>query len=392
MAPQVLLSIMSYMTCSSLALISNKVTMFYFPTPGLVFCLQLFLTILFICIGKFLGHIAVDPLKVENVKVFVPYICSFVISLYSNGRALAYSNVETIIVFRSCSPLLVSILDWMFLDRELPSARSSAALLGVVVGAIGYVLADSEFAVKGVSAYFWVTCNLCGIVFEMTYGKRLISKVTFSSPVWGSVLYTNALSLCPMFVMAATAGEGHRLGDVEPSAQGLMWLALSCVLGVGISWSGWNCRSRISATAYTLTGVACKFVSVLLNCMLWDRHASPSGLAMLAVCLVCSSAYQQAPVRPRVTGSSPSHRSPSHRSMELERVGFDAIGRCAPESMQEDSEQVRGKQSARAKTMMRTCLLADPFRRKTSAFIYTHTRIWTDKSRYRSSIDISRDT
>jgi len=323
---EVVTSVLSYMTCSSLALVSNKVTMFHFPAPGVVFCLQILVTVIFIHVGQSLGKITADSFSTENVRTFVPYIMSFVISLYSNGRALAHSNVETVIVFRSCSPLCVSILDWLFLGRELPSLRSSLSLIGVVLGAVGYVLADSEFAVRGLSAYFWVTCNLCGIVFEMTYGKRLISKVTFSAPVWGSVLYTNALALVPMFLMAASAGELQRFQQVETTTTGLMWLVLSCAIGIGISWSGWNCRSKISATAYTLTGVVCKFISVLLNCLLWDKHASPTGLSMLAICLVCSSAYQQAPMRNvKVNGTPEMSAATAAAIPRPARLGYDPL-------------------------------------------------------------------
>uniref|UniRef100_A0A7S2QIU6 Sugar phosphate transporter domain-containing protein n=1 Tax=Zooxanthella nutricula TaxID=1333877 RepID=A0A7S2QIU6_9DINO len=292
-----LLAVAAYMLCSSTALIANKVAISHYSVPGALFVLQIVVTVLFIRAGAALRLLAADALDKENVKIFVPYICSFVLSLYSNGRALAAANVETVIVFRACSPLLVSILDWFFLGRELPNLRSLAALLGVVGGAIGYVCADSDFAVKGIRAYFWVTVNLLGIVFEMTYGKRLISKVKFESPVWGAVLYTNALALLPMLCTAALSGELARVPALEVSPLGTAWVAVSCVIGVGISWSGWNCRSKISATAYTLLGVVCKFLSVFINMLLWDKHATGIGLVMLSLCLVSSSVYQQAPMR-----------------------------------------------------------------------------------------------
>jgi len=238
-----------------------------------------------------------DPLTLPNVKVFIPYIFSFVVSLYSNGKALSLSNVETVIVFRACSPLCVSVLDWLFLGRELPGMRSLMALVGVLCGAVGYVMSDSEFAMNGISAYTWVLMNLCGIVFEMTYGKGLISSITFESPVWGSTLYTNALALLPMLLVALSTGETTKMENVQISFAGIFWLAISCIIGVGISWSGWNCRAKVSATKYTLLGVICKFLSVLINVFLWDKHASPQGLLMLFICLISSAGYKQAPMR-----------------------------------------------------------------------------------------------
>mmetsp|Transcript_4773 Transcript_4773/g.8196 ORF Transcript_4773/g.8196 Transcript_4773/m.8196 type:complete len:370 (-) Transcript_4773:105-1214(-) len=291
------LAIGSYVFCSSVALVANKVVMTYLHAPGLVFCLQLAVTVAFIRIGGCAGLIEVDSLSYHNLKIFAPYMCSFTISLYSNGRALSAANIETVIVFRACSPLFVSILDWVFLGRELPGTRSALSLLGVVAGAVGYVLADGQFAMNGFAAYTWVMLNLTGIVFEMTYGKYLISGVTFKSPVWGATLYTNTLAILPMFTLAAAAGERKKLDDAILSNSGVAWLVLSCIVGVGISWSGWNCRQKVSATVYTLLGVACKFISVTLNIMIWDKHATRTGLAALSICLVSSSLYRQAPLR-----------------------------------------------------------------------------------------------
>ena len=43
------------------------------------------------------------------------------------------------------------------------------------------MLVDSEFKLHGVSAYKWVTLNLMGVTFEMTYGKRLLQGAVMKS-------------------------------------------------------------------------------------------------------------------------------------------------------------------------------------------------------------------
>jgi hypothetical protein len=53
----------------------------------------------------------------------------------------------------------------------------------------------------------------------------------------------------------------------------------------------------VSATTYTLVGVVNKFLTVLLNVIVWDKHSSPVGLVAVCVCLLCGSFYQQAPRR-----------------------------------------------------------------------------------------------
>merc|ERR1712087_151581 len=102
-----------------------------------------------------------------------------------------------------------------------------------------------------------------------------------------------------MSTVALVTNERAKLGQTstEQILSGSGWLVLSCAVGIGISWSGWNCRSKISATAYTLLGVVCKFISVLINVAIWDKHATPTGLAWLGVCLAASATYRQAPLR-----------------------------------------------------------------------------------------------
>eukprot|EP00931_Biecheleriopsis_adriatica_P120196 TRINITY_DN95320_c0_g1_i1.p1 TRINITY_DN95320_c0_g1~~TRINITY_DN95320_c0_g1_i1.p1 ORF type:complete len:356 (+),score=34.96 TRINITY_DN95320_c0_g1_i1:51-1118(+) len=302
-------AVFCYTICSSFMLVANKVTMHYIPLPATVAAGQLLGAVLCIWCLKNLQILLVDELKWESVKTFIPYMAGFVASVYASGKSLEKSNMETIIVFRACSPLCVSVLDWLFLGRELPSIRSLLSLLAVLAGAIGYMSYDSAFQLNGFSAYSWVMFYLAAISFEMTYGKKLISGVKFQTPVWGAVFYTNVLGLPPMVLLMVASGELEATNRIAQEANNFATVAfvLSVIMGIGIGWSGWNCRNEISATAYTLVGVCCKFISVLLNILIWDKHATPQGIACLMVCLVAGTAYRQAP--PRVSPPIPSERS-----------------------------------------------------------------------------------
>jgi drug/metabolite transporter (DMT)-like permease len=60
-----------------------------------------------------------------------------------------HSFQETFMVFRFSTPLAISVADFMFLGRQLPSPRAWASLGGLLVGAVGYALTDAAFEVKG---------------------------------------------------------------------------------------------------------------------------------------------------------------------------------------------------------------------------------------------------
>ena len=134
------------------------------------------------------------------------------------------------------------------------------------------------------------------LVFQLCYGKHLVTGLGLKS-MWSSVLYTNGLSCAPTSAIGLVSGEYARLGAVEWTTHGIFWLATSCVVGTGISWVGFKCQSVITATAYTVVGVVNKMLTVLLNVLIWDAHASSSGIASLVVCVLGGAFYQQAPLR-----------------------------------------------------------------------------------------------
>lgn len=80
------------------------------------------------------------------------------------------------------------------------------------ISALLFCTSDSEFALKGLKAYYWVIAYFFLITFEMTYGKKLTSSVKMDS-VWGPVLYCNQLAALPMFLLGYAAGDFENVGE-----------------------------------------------------------------------------------------------------------------------------------------------------------------------------------
>merc|ERR1711924_61637 len=110
---------------------------------------------------------------------------------------------------------------------------------------------------------------------------------------------TNTLAFPLLLGMALASGERSDLSNCDVNVRGIIACIVSTIGGIGISWAGWNCREKTSATTYTLLGVISKLISVLLNVMIWDKHATPTGICWLVVCIFSSSFYRQAPLRKR---------------------------------------------------------------------------------------------
>ena len=124
------IAILGYSLCSSTLLLANKMAIEHLPVPSVVSFIQILSSAVFILIIKLFG-VQVDNLEWEKVKSYSLYIVAFVAAIYANMQALAHSNVETVIVFRACSPVAVSIVEYLFMDRAWPSLRSSISLATV---------------------------------------------------------------------------------------------------------------------------------------------------------------------------------------------------------------------------------------------------------------------
>lgn len=307
---EVIVSVISYSMCSGSLVLVNKLILHYFPFPSIVVTMQLFASIFLIYGGNMVGIMEIDKLTMAAIKPYLIYTVAFSTGVYTNMMCLNTSNVETVIVARALSPLVVSLLDPIFLGRELPSKRSFAALGLIVLGAFGYASTDEQFKSQGMNAYIWPALYLAVITFEMVYGKKIVNGVEFTT-LSGPVQYTNLLGWPPMIVFAQMGGEFDRLKDMvaEYGAnsytglllklpnESLALMVMGCLVGTGIGYTGWWCRSKVSATSYTLIGVLNKCVTVLVNLMIWDNHAPPSGIMSLLLCLIGGSFYKQAPMR-----------------------------------------------------------------------------------------------
>eukprot|EP00751_Fragilariopsis_kerguelensis_P020694 CAMPEP_0170904652 /NCGR_PEP_ID=MMETSP0734-20130129/50566_1 /TAXON_ID=186038 /ORGANISM="Fragilariopsis kerguelensis, Strain L26-C5" /LENGTH=359 /DNA_ID=CAMNT_0011300223 /DNA_START=118 /DNA_END=1197 /DNA_ORIENTATION=+ len=305
MTPQheIIASVLAYSFCSGTLVLLNKLTLHFLPFPSLVVAFQLLACIFIIYSAKLSGFIQVDPIKWEYVKPYLLYIFFFSTGVYCNMRSLNISNVETVIVFRALSPIIVAFLDALFLGREWPSQRSWAGLITLVIGAYGYASFDEKFQTQGYNAYLWPTLYTVIIALEMAYGKKIVKSVPLTTKS-GPVIYTNLIGFIPMLLLANVGGEYSKFWDyfwaddnqrLPPLS--ILLLVFGSIIGTGIGYSGWWCRELVSATSFTLIGVMNKCLTVLLNSLIWDKHAQPGGLFCLFLCIAGGMVYKQAPMR-----------------------------------------------------------------------------------------------
>ncbi|KAI5556761.1 hypothetical protein POPTR_018G071700v4 [Populus trichocarpa] len=287
--------VVGYALCSSLLAVINKFAITKFNYPGLLTALQYLTSALGVWVLGKLGLLYHDSFSYETAKKFLPAALVFYLAIFTNTNLLRHANVDTFIVFRSLTPLLVAIADTLFRKQPIPSKLTFVSLFVILGGAVGYVATDSAFTL---TAYSWALAYLVTITSEMVYIKHIVSNIGLNT--WGLVFYNNLLSLMMAPLFWILTGEYSEVFASWGSKTGNWFefdaffaVSLSCIFGFLISFFGFAARKAISATAFTVTGVVNKFLTVVINVFIWDKHASPVGLFCLVFTLAGGVLYQQ---------------------------------------------------------------------------------------------------
>lgn len=280
-------AVVGYMLSSALLLLINKITIHELPLPCFVLFTQLLSSAVVTRTLGVLDVIEVEPLQVSKIRRFWLVPVAFMMTIYSNVKILQHSNVETFIVFRASTPILLSILEPWFLGRALPNRKSTLSLLMLLVGAVAYVFfEEGQFSTDST---FWVICWYTLFCFDQLFVKHVVDTVEMST--WTRVYYTNALPVIPLLCVFLASGEYEQLMTkpfITP------WLLASWVFGISISFFGFLTRQALTATAFTLVGNTCKVLTVLSNMLFWDKHSGVGGVTSLMVCLLAAYLYKPA--------------------------------------------------------------------------------------------------
>jgi solute carrier family 35 protein len=284
--------ILSYMAVSSLMLMANKLAVSFVPAPATLLLIQFATSAIFAKVMGCCGN-EVDKLEWDKVKKFLLVVVTQIGTIFSGMKALQYCNVETFIVFRASMPVVLSVVDYVFLGRSLPTLRSGFMLLGLLLGAVGYALTESGFEVKG---YMWIGIWYVIFCIDFAYIKFVVENVKMST--YGRVYYQNFLGSFGFIPIILATQEWNSLNagmltDWKPVALVLT----TCFLGMGMSTLSYRLRAMVSSTYMAIVGNICKVITVIINFFIWDKHANMYGMIALAVCLVCAYFYDQAPRR-----------------------------------------------------------------------------------------------
>lgn len=282
-------SVPFYMLASSTMLVMNKVAISVFERPLLLLFIQLSFTSLTVLIGGELKVFSLTGFNKETLKKFWLVPLTFLLSIFSNIKILQHTNVETFIVLRASTPLIMSILDVQFLNRRLPSKRSWGSIVTVFIFATLYVILESKTLTT--DSMLWVVIWYANFCFDQIYIKHVVDTVKMT--LWDRVLYTNYI---PTIILSPALFLFEDPIEIEKSD--LLHISTiifsTCALGLMMSYTSFWTRKQVSATTFTVIGNVCKFLTITINYFIWEHHATSYGIMALSVCVIASSFYQQA--------------------------------------------------------------------------------------------------
>jgi solute carrier family 35 protein len=84
--------------------------------------------------------------------------------------------------------------------------------------------------------------------FDQVYIKHVCDTVPMTS--WGRVYYTNLLSVIPITLVGLSFGEHNMIADFVWTAPSVWALLLSCLCGVGMSYSAFWLRSLVRRPSF----------------------------------------------------------------------------------------------------------------------------------------------
>eukprot|EP01063_Lacrimia_lanifica_P021948 TRINITY_DN29658_c0_g1_i1.p1 TRINITY_DN29658_c0_g1~~TRINITY_DN29658_c0_g1_i1.p1 ORF type:complete len:366 (+),score=141.91 TRINITY_DN29658_c0_g1_i1:64-1098(+) len=299
----VLFLVAGYSLSAGLLVIINKWALSVYPYGANLTALQFAVSAFVAFMIGILKIDDVDPLDFGKVKAFLPAVVMFYISVAANLKLLQNANVDTYIVVRACVPLLTCALDVLVMKAKMPANQTLASMVMIVLSAAGYIATDEGFVY---AAYLWAALYMVAMSIDTILIKKVVEDVKLTR--WGMVYYNNLLAVCffPIGSMSTgelgttTSSEGEVTTWMDHPAIGSLTspavlgpVALSCAVGVAISFFGLNTRKALTSTSFTVLGVVNKFFTVLVNTMAWDKHASPVGIFFVIMTIVGGVWYQQ---------------------------------------------------------------------------------------------------
>jgi len=212
--------------------------------------------------------------------------------LLSSILALKAAPMSLVVTLRCLSPLGAIMVERLYPN---PVAINNEAILSILIMFAGGGLYVSQVSnPSDLAGITWVFLNSAIAIIDRCLQRYLLSKD--QNPVdiskTGVTLINNLLGSIPMLIAAWATGELPLVhaAALTMSKLDVFYVAMSCVIGLGISYSGVWAQSLISATSFLVMINANKFVIIAFEAFGMRSKTLSSiqiGGACITICGAC---------------------------------------------------------------------------------------------------------
>ena len=285
----------------------NKLAVSDLMLPNTILILQLVSCCALLGGAHMFGLIQISNINRETFAGFIPLSVAFFGLLSAGMWVMKEAPLETFIAFKSTTPICFSIIDYLFLGRALPRAKSIMSMIGITLGAIYYVNGD---VLSNAASYALCVVFIIFACLEGTIAKDTINRYKMNS--WSRTFLMNLISIPIATGLALFTGELSHAGKFEDvhgdalvfSNRAVFALSCSCVFGVGMGVFTMLIRDALSATSVSVVATCNKFLSEIVNYFIWSNHASLHGAGAVFFIIFCGAFYEQSPLRKGEVGFS----------------------------------------------------------------------------------------
>ena len=288
---EVLMSITAWCICSVGMMVFNKVAVEEFPEA----CSLVVLQMAFCCIVMVIfawKHIHIGSWRdVLRWCMVTPFFSGM---LLTSVLALKNAPMSLVVVLRSCSPIVGLAIESFYPHPPKVNYRMWGSMLLMLGGSILYAwhLPHKELVGAG-----WAVVNAAFAV-----GDRLLQRLMLSAeqrPVnmskAGVTVLNNLLGIPPILLCALVTQEWKTLPVASDiSLNTYLWILASCIVGVGISYTGIWAQSLISATSFLMLINANKFAIIAIEATFFNKRLTLAQLVGAFITIVAAIMYGKA--------------------------------------------------------------------------------------------------
>lgn len=263
-------SVACWVVCSTGTLIFNKYAIGVFPMACTLVVFQMLFTVAVLVI--FFGssiHIG-SSRDVLRWCMVVPFFSSM---LLTSILALGASSMTLVVTFRALSPVTALIIERFYPNPLQVSGYMVGSIFVMLTGVCLYTSALDRSDMTGI---LWVFLNNVAATGDRLLQRYMLAKD--QNPVdiskTGLTLLNNALGVIPVVIVALATQEVFQVPTALAQLDhiGYAWVLASCIVGVGLSYTGIWAQSMITATSFLVLVNANKFLVIGFEATFGTKH------------------------------------------------------------------------------------------------------------------------